>query len=110
MRVLILANGESPSQELAQQLAAEHEFIIATDGAAHRAAGLELSPQLICGDFDSVVLSVAQQEFPHAEFLPTPDQDFADLEKAIRIAIERGATAITIIGACGGRIDFTLAN
>lgn len=110
MRVLILANGESPSQELAQRLAGEHDWILATDGAAHRAAGLELSPHLICGDFDSVVLEVARQEFPHAEFLPTPDQDFADLEKAIRLAIERGATAITIIGALGGRIDFTLAS
>jgi thiamine pyrophosphokinase len=110
MRVLILANGESPSQELAQQLAAEHDWIVATDGAAHRAVGLELLPRLICGDFDSVVLEVARQEFPDAEFLPTPDQDFADLEKAIRIAIERGATEITIVGAHGGRIDFTLAN
>lgn len=110
MRVLILANGESPSQELAQRLAREHDWILATDGAAHRAAGLELSPQVICGDFDSVVLEVAQKEFPDAEFLPTPDQDFADLEKAIGLVIARGATEITILGALGGRIDFTLSS
>jgi thiamine pyrophosphokinase len=110
MRVLILVNGEAPSEALAQRLAAEHDRLFATDGAAHRAVGLGLTPDLICGDFDSVNLDVAQAEFARAEFVPMPDQEFADLEKAIHLALERGATAITIIGAAGGRIDHTLGN
>ncbi|HZO91974.1 MAG TPA: thiamine diphosphokinase [Chthonomonadaceae bacterium] len=110
MKALILANGESPSEALAQRLAAEHDLLLATDGAAHRAAGLGLKPDIICGDFDSVRLEVAQAEFPCAAFLPTPDQDQADLEKAIAVARDRGASAITILGAAGGRIDHTLAN
>jgi thiamine pyrophosphokinase len=110
MRVLILANGEPPSEVLAQRLAAEHELLLATDGAAHRAAGLGLTPDIVCGDFDSVRLDVARGEFPHAEFVATPDQDQADLEKALHVARDRGATAITITGAAGGRIDHTLAN
>ena len=108
MRVLILANGEAPSEELAQRLAAEHRLLLATDGAAHRAVGLGLRPDIICGDFDSVDLEVAKQEFPEAEFVLTWDQDFADLEKALQIARERGASEITIIGAGGGRIDHAL--
>ncbi|HZP82682.1 MAG TPA: thiamine diphosphokinase [Chthonomonadaceae bacterium] len=110
MKALILANGDPPSEELAQRLAAAHDLLLATDGAAHRAAGLGLKPDIICGDFDSVEWDVAQAEFPGAEFVATPDQDQADLEKALHVARARGATALTITGAAGGRVDHTLAN
>src|SRR5882724_11697385 len=110
MRILILANGEPPTISLAQELASCHELLLATDGAAHRAVELGLTPDIICGDFDSANIAVARQEFPSAEFLPTPDQDRGDLEKALLLALDRGATAITITGAGGGRIDHTLAN
>ncbi len=109
MRVLILANGEAPEPEWAQRIAAEHDLVLATDGAAHLAAGLGLTPDLVCGDFDSIDMAVAQAEFPQARFLPTPDQEQADLEKALLVAQEQGATAITIIGATGYRLDHTLA-
>lgn len=110
VRVLILANGDTPSRELAHRLVRQHDLLIATDGAVHRAAGLQLCPHIVCGDFDSALLERAQQEFPEAEFIPTPDQDHADLEKAIQVALNRGASRITVIGATGGRLDFTLAN
>ena len=110
MRILILANGDPPSLELAHRCAAEHDLLIATDGAAHQAAALGLSPGIICGDFDSIRLDAARLEFPNAEFLPTPNQEQADLEKAILVAREHGATAITLLGASGDRMDHTLAN
>lgn len=110
MRVLILANGEPPSPELAQRLAAEQDLILATDGAAHHAVALGITPDIVCGDFDSVHLESAQAAFPDTTFLPTPDQDFADLEKALHIALERGAKDITLLGAEGGRTDHTLAS
>lgn len=110
MDVLILANGDPPSRNYAQAMAARHRLLLATDGAAHRAAELGLTPHIICGDFDSVRLEEAKRTFPLAEFLPTPDQDHADLEKAIEVAQERGASHINVLGALGGRIDHTLAN
>jgi thiamine pyrophosphokinase len=108
MRVLILANGEPPSPEWAQRLAAEHDLLLATDGAAHRAAGLGLTPDIVCGDFDSIDMEVAKAEFPHARFLPTLDQEQADLEKALLVAREQGAASVTILGATGNRLDHTL--
>ena len=109
MRVLILANGEPPDPEWAQRIAAEHDLLLATDGAAHRAVGLGLTPDIVCGDFDSIRMEVAQAEFPNARFLPTPDQEQADLEKALLVAQDLGATAITILGATGSRLDHTLS-
>ncbi len=109
MRVLILANGEPPSSEWAQRIATEHDLLLATDGAAHRAVGLGLVPDILCGDFDSIQLDVAHAEFPNARFIPTPDQEQADLEKALQVAQAQGATAVTIIGATGNRLDHTLS-
>jgi len=109
VRVLILANGNPPSMELATAAAAQHDLLIATDGAAARCAALGLAPALICGDFDSLDLDAARREFPTAEFVETPDQNLADLEKALLLARERGATEVTLLGAGGGRIDHTLS-
>lgn len=110
MRVLILADGDPPSPALAQRLAHEADLRIATDGAANKAAALGLTPDILCGDFDSVDLKAACLAFPAAEVVPTPDQSCADLEKALLLALARGASAIAIIGATGGRMDHTLSS
>lgn len=110
MRVLILANGDPPSPALAQRVAEEADRIMAADGAAHKAAGLGIVPHVLCGDFDSVNLTEARTLFPNVAIVPTPDQEFADLEKAILLAREQGATRIAIMGALGGRMDHTLSS
>ena len=108
--ILILAHGDAPSKELAHSEVLDHDFFIAVDGAAHVAKTLGLQPDLICGDFDSLFLEQAISEFPDSVILPTPDQNFADLEKAIRLALEYRPDKITLMGTLGGRLDHTLGN
>lgn len=110
MRVVILANGTPPSASLLRQRVQAAQLFIATDGAANTALNLGVSPQIICGDFDSLPLNLASIHFPHAEIVVAANQDYADLEKALRLAKERGATEVNVLGASGGRIDHTLAN
>lgn len=110
MRVLILANGEPPSQEGLARLAADHDLFLATDGAALTAARLGVYPDIVSGDFDSLDLDTARGELPDAEFIPTPDQNRTDLEKAFGIALTRGADSVTVAGAAGRRLDHTLGN
>ncbi|CEK14247.1 thiamine pyrophosphokinase [Chthonomonas calidirosea] len=110
MHVLILANGSPPPRDLAQRVAATADLIIATDGAAMKAYDLGLQPHLICGDFDSIDKAHASQLFPVAEIVVAPNQDYADLEKSLQLARDRGATQVTVLGATGGRLDHTLAN
>ncbi len=107
---MILTNGDSPSSELAKAESLKRDVLIAVDGAANSAKNLGLTPNIICGDYDSVSLEAATEDFPNAEFIPTPDQNYADLEKAILLAMERGATEIVVLGASGGRLDHTLGN
>ncbi len=109
MKTLIFANGDPPSPRMAQFLASLHEEIIATDGAADRLIPLEILPHVVCGDFDSVS-ETARVLLPNTLFLPTPDQDHADLEKAIGLARKRGAAQITLTGTGGGRLDHLLSS
>ena len=110
MKVLILANGAPPSRALLHQLLTTHDLLLATDGAVHQAAALGVTPNIVSGDFDSVRWEEAQTAFPEAEFRATPNQDQADLEKALGVAREQGAEAVTVVGAAGGRIDHLLGN
>ncbi len=110
MRVLILANGEPPSQAELARLAAGHDLFLATDGAALTAAHLSVCPDIVSGDFDSLDADAARLLLLHAEFMPTPDQNRTDLEKAFEIALNRGADGVTVAGAAGRRLDHTLGN
>jgi thiamine pyrophosphokinase len=110
MKILILANGEPPTQTLLARLQAEHDLFLAVDGAVRAAAERGIAPNLVTGDFDSISIEEAQRLFPNAEFIPTPDQYHTDLEKAMQIARDRGAEAVTVAGAAGRRIDHTLGN
>jgi thiamine pyrophosphokinase len=77
-------------------------------GARHlRAAGLV--PHVVTGDFDS--LTDEELKTLHSagvEIVPTPDQDYTDLDKALDYTInQRGIKTVRIYAATGGRLDHT---
>ncbi len=81
-------------------------LIIAADGGARHAEELGWHVDLVVGDMDSL------QRMPHGAEVhrAPPDKDQTDLELALMLAAERGATQIRVIGATGGRIDQTIGN
>lgn len=110
MKAVILAHGQPPTAAFARSVVHAADVFLAADGASIFAHAIGLKPDVISGDFDSVSVEQVREMFPDAEIVPTPDQDFADTEKAIQWVQERGATEIVLIGATGGRMDFTFAN
>ncbi len=82
------------------------DFVIAADGGCIRLEQCGIVPDLIIGDFDS------------AETVPSGDnvirlnpvKDITDMNAAVKVGIERGYTEFHLYGACGGRVDHTLAN
>ncbi len=87
-------------------------LVVAADGGARGAAAAGLSVDLVVGDGDSLgpdglarlaAAGVAIEASPS-------DKDESDTELALLACIRRGASAITIVGAFGGRLDHTLAN
>lgn len=87
---------------------AAHAFdaVIAVDGgfASLEAAGCV--PDLALGDFDS--LGYVPEGVPVKAF--PAEKDASDMELALEEALARGADAVEVYGALGGRLDHTLAN
>ncbi|MCY4019347.1 MAG: thiamine diphosphokinase [Chloroflexi bacterium] len=114
MRILLFANGVAKDGTMVRRAleGAGSAHILCADGGALNALRLGLAPQTIIGDLDS--LSAKQvEEFSAAgaEILRFPmEKDETDLELALRWSADRGASAIVIVGALGGRFDQTLAN
>jgi thiamine pyrophosphokinase len=102
---LLLAGGTLKLTPRVRELVRGARLVIAADGGARHAAPLGLTIDLWVGDFDSsddLSLSAPRQTFP-------PEKDKTDLELALDIAKERGATRALVLGAFGGRFDHALA-
>jgi thiamine pyrophosphokinase len=117
MVALILADGDAPTRaslDLAWPGWDDAvEMVIAADGGARHAAGLEVAIDLWVGDGDSIgaealaALEAAGVPLERSESA----KDESDTELAIAAAIRLGADGIIVVGALGGsRIDHALAN
>ena len=106
-RVCIIANSPVFNENCVAARWQESDLVIATDGAANRLPG-ELKPHIICGDFDSIDEAAARKRFPAVELVRSSCQETNDLEKSIRLAIERGASEIAVSCSMGGQLDHTV--
>jgi thiamine pyrophosphokinase len=86
--------------------------LFCADGGARAALSLGLRPDVVVGDLDSLddahqaqlaALGCRLAVYPVAK-------DWTDLELALKLAVEEGATEVVILGALGGRLDQELAN
>ena len=109
MRALVVANGESPSSALWEELRAGADLVVAADGGADLALAVGIVPDAVVGDLDSVS-AAARSSIPADRFHRDPDHHSIDLQKAIAYAIERGAREIDVIASGGGRADHAFAN
>jgi thiamine pyrophosphokinase len=108
---LIIANGESCSNELLGQLLEWSPFVVVLDGAISRVLELGIKIDVLLGDFDSKNHAVEQiQVQQKIEIVHTPDQNKTDLQKGIEFLIARNFDAVNIIWATGRRADHNLSN
>ncbi len=84
------------------------DLIIAADSGWLNAKKLGVTPRIVVGDLDSLGEGVLP---PDVELIRLPvEKDVTDTKEAVEVAVERGASEITIIGGLSGRLDHTLAN
>ena len=82
------------------------DFLLAADGGLRHLTKLNLKPQGILGDFDSLgYVPDAEDVVQH----PIRKDD-TDTLLAIRMGLERGYRNFVITGALGGRLDHSFAN
>lgn len=115
-KALLFANGDIlAGTTVDRALASAHDpatFLIAVDGGIAHADQLQIAVDAVVGDFDSITPDrQAQLKAEGIEMIPFPaEKDYTDLELALKIAVERGADWIRIVGGIGGRLDQTIAN
>ena len=111
-RIIIFANGELPELNIARLLLRNDDYIICADGGTHHALALNIQPNLVIGDMDSLEKTQWQnleKSGVSIELFPR-DKNETDLELAINRAIKLVPKEIIVVAALGGRIDQTLAN
>jgi thiamine pyrophosphokinase len=113
MRVVIFAGGTYQPGTASQKALAEADMLIAADSGASIALRLGYVPACIVGDFDSLDTQLVEQARARGSRIISAavEKDETDTELAVQLAIEQGATQITLLGALGGeRFDHTIAN
>jgi thiamine pyrophosphokinase len=112
LNAVIFGSGAVEEWGRIRSLLGKPDLVLCADGGVRHALTLGLKPDLVLGDFDSagpvVVAEIAAQGIP-VHKVPT-EKDETDTELAIQEALHRGATAITLVGVTGGRLDHTVAN
>jgi thiamine pyrophosphokinase len=106
---LLICNGELPSRRLTRSLASGVDLIVAADGGANGALKYRIRPTVIIGDLDSIS-DLARKYFASSSILRVSRQDNTDLEKALDYLLTASVRTVTIVGATGRRVDFTLGN
>lgn len=83
----------------------ENDLIIAADGGYSTLKKLNIKPDLVVGDFDSL------GEAPENEnVIKHPvKKDDTDTLLAVKIGLEKGYKSFVVFGAIGGRLDHTIA-
>jgi thiamine pyrophosphokinase len=106
MQAIVAAGGDPLDDGWHASLPAADLVIAADSGIAHLYA-LGLTPHVVVGDLDSAApdhLRRANREGARIDRFPA-DKDATDLELALTVAQDMGATEVTVIGGSGGRLD-----
>ncbi len=112
MHVVIFAGGTvQPGTQVSAALS-HADLIIAADSGAETALHYGHVPAVVVGDFDSLTIDTTELEAKGSKLVRAAvEKDETDTELAIQVALEHGATNITLLGAIGGaRFDHTMAN
>lgn len=102
-KALLLINGAPPKETINVE---KYDAIYCTDGAYEKALKIGLKPDVVVGDFDSI-LSV---EIPNVEVLHRPNQDFTDFDKCLQELEFREFGSVDVFGATGLEHDHFLGN
>jgi len=107
--VAIIANGAITKTDVLQKNLIGTNIIIAADGGAEICRKMELDPQYIIGDLDSVSDETIDF-FSKAKIIHNPDQYSTDLEKSLTYAKRFNPKIIRVFCSFGNRTDHLISN
>jgi len=99
-------NGEFPSSNILVKKIISSDFIIAVDGAANELRKFSIQPNVVIGDFDSII----ELNNKSVNYVNTPDQSKTDFKKSLEWIIEQKFPKVNIFGLSGKSDDHFLGN
>src|SRR5437667_12738997 len=104
MHAVIFAGGTVRSGRAFCDAIGSADMFIAADSGAATALQYGCTPRIVVGDFDSLDGPVLEEldKRGSQERRVAVEKDETDTELAVQVAIEEGATRITLTGALGG--------
>lgn len=114
VNTLIVAGGDIDIKNLEEYCKkCREQNIIAVDKGLEALYQLDIIPNYVVGDFDSVSTKILEfyQNKPQVTFHKyNPEKDNTDTDIALKLAIQLNSSSITIMGALGKRMDHALSN
>ncbi len=112
MKYVIVSGGYPPDLKLLNSYIDKADKLIGVDGAADLFESFGIIADILLGDFDTAdEKNVTAQSIKGAEVIRLePMKNETDTEAAVRLALDRGADDIVLLGAIGSRMDHTMSN
>ena len=104
--VSVILNGQMPTDDTIINQITNSDYIIAVDGSANKLFDLEIIPDVIIGDLDSLQ-NIKNKDI---ELVETLDQNKTDFRKTLEWCIEKNILNISIFGISGESEDHFLGN
>lgn len=110
-KCIILANGKPPAKSILNYLQKKgYSVLICADGGANTARKINVLPDYIIGDFDSITKDTLKYFTGKSTVVRIKRQNDTDVEKCIKYAIKKKLDDIVLTGVTGSRLDHSFCN
>jgi thiamine pyrophosphokinase len=110
-KCIILANGYPPRKILIKFFQNRgFSTLICADGGANSALKMNLIPDVIMGDMDSISNDAKRKFGKTFKIISIKRQNDTDVEKCLKYANQKKYTEVLLTGVTGNRLDHTICN
>jgi thiamine pyrophosphokinase len=110
-KCIILANGKPPEKKIISFFQKkEFNTLICADGGANSALKMNLIPDYIIGDLDSISNEAIRKFKNTSRIIRIKRQNDTDVEKSIKHALKLKFNETLLMGVTGNRLDHTFCN
>lgn len=110
-KCIILANGKPPKKQIISFFhSRKYDTLICADGGANSALKMNLVPDVIIGDLDSITTEVYKKFKSASKIIRLKRQNDTDVEKCLKYAMINKYDEVLLVGATGNRLDHTFCN
>ncbi|MEM1282434.1 MAG: thiamine diphosphokinase [Chlamydiota bacterium] len=110
VKIALVANSKISNEQLIAPLILRHDVIIAVDGGLNQCDRMEIEPNLIIGDLDSVDQKLMRKYSSIPTKTYPKEKDYSDLELALVENLRETTSVITLFGVLENRLDHALGN